>query len=88
MRGRAAVATLVVLTTLFLAPASALACPVCYGQIEGPAADGVNNGVMTMLAVVGMVQIGLVAMFVGMWRRNRRLQEGEEIPKVSNGGVR
>ena len=88
MRGRAVVAMLVVLTALLLVPSSALACPVCFGQIEGPAAEGVNNGVMTMLAVVGMVQFGLVTMFVGMWRRNRRLQEGEEIPKVSNGGVR
>ena len=85
---RRVVLGLAVAVLVLALPGAAYACPVCYGQIEGPAAEGVNNGVMTMLAVVGVVQFGFVAMFVGMWRRSRRLQQRKESFKLINGGVR
>ena len=69
-------------------PSAAEACPVCYGDIGGPAARGVNNGILTMLAVIGVVQIGFVAMFVGIWRRGKQLRERKESFKLIDGGVR
>ncbi len=70
-----------------LVPAVAAACPVCYGDIGGPAARGINNGILSMLAVVGVVQIGFVALFVGIWRRGKLLRERRESFKVIDGGV-
>lgn len=71
-----------------LVPSSAEACPVCYGDIDGPVARGVNNGILTMLAVVGVVQVGFVTMFVGMWRRGNRLRQHKESFKLIDGGAR
>jgi hypothetical protein len=67
-------------------PRIAEACPVCYGDIDGPVARGVNNGIMTMLGIVFMVQFGFVALFVGMWRRNKRLQAVRDSLTVIKGG--
>ena len=69
-------------------PSAAEACPVCYGDIGGPAARGLNNGILTMLAVVGVVQIGFVAMFVGIWRRGKQLRERKVSFKLIDGGMR
>lgn len=69
-------------------PTTALACPVCFGAAEGPMAEGVNNGILTLLGVVLVVQFGFVALFVGIWRRTRRLREQRERLKVINGGMR
>lgn len=63
---------------LLALPEAAEACPVCFGQAEGPAAEAVNRGVMVMLGVVGAVQFGFVALFVGIWRRGKRLAEREK----------
>jgi hypothetical protein len=67
-------------------PQVAEACPVCYGDIDGPVARGVNNGIMAMLGIVFMVQFGFVALFVGMWRRSKRLQAVRESLTVIKGG--
>lgn len=56
-------------------PQIAEACPVCFGDIGGPAARGVNNGILAMLGVVFTVQIGFAVMFVGIIRRGKRLQD-------------
>ncbi len=74
--------------TAVLVPSVAEACPVCYGDIDGPVARGINNGILAMLAVVGVVQVGFVTMFIGMWRRSKQLREHKESFKVIDGGVR
>lgn len=80
-------AALLVLATIVLAlPQTADACPVCFGDVDGPAARGVNNGILAMLGIVFSVQIGFVALFVGIWRRNKRLAELKESFKVIRGG--
>lgn len=71
-----------------LVPSVAEACPVCFGDIGGPAARGLNNGILAMLAVVGVVQIGFVMMFVGMWRRSKNLRQRKESFKLIDGGAR
>jgi len=76
-----------------LLPQIAEACPVCFGDIGGPAAEGVNNGIMTMLGVVFTVQVGFAVMFVGMVRRSKRpseekLPELEESPDATKRGER
>jgi hypothetical protein len=65
-------------TAVLLLPQVAEACPVCFGDIGGPAARGVNNGVLTMLGVVFGVQIAFAVMFVGIVRRSKKLSEINE----------
>ena len=62
-----AVAALLLIT---LAPV-AFACPVCFGAPDDPMVKGVNNGIWVLLSLVGLVQIGFVALFWSFWRRAR-----------------
>jgi hypothetical protein len=55
---------------ILLAPA-AFACPVCFGSPDDPMIKGVNNGIWVLLSLVGLVQIGFVALFWSFWRRAR-----------------
>ena len=43
-------------------PASLFACAACYGASDSPMAKGMNWGIFSLLAVVGMV-LGSVATF-------------------------
>lgn len=60
----------VVFALLLIAPA-AFACPVCFGSPDDPMVKGVNNGIWVLLGLVGVVQIGFVALFWSFWRRAR-----------------
>ncbi len=66
----------------------AAACPVCFGASDSPMAQGLNNGVFFLLAIVGMVQLGFVALFVSVRRRGKELQERKDSFEVINGGLR
>lgn len=69
-------------------PRIASACPVCFGEASGPMAEALNNGVLFMLGIVGVVQFGFVALFVGIWRRNKRVRERKETFEILDGGMR
>ena len=77
---------LAVIAAALLVPQVADACPVCYGDIDGPAARGVNNGVLTMLGVVISMQVFFGVMFVSMVRRAKRDSENNETSEASNKG--
>jgi hypothetical protein len=62
---------------VLLVPQVAEACPVCFGDIGGPAARGVNNGILTMLGVVFTVQIAFGVLFVGIMRRSKQHPEAD-----------
>ena len=87
MRRRVVLVAILAWTSVLI-PSVAEACPVCYGDIDGPVARGINNGILAMLAVVGVVQVGFVTMFVGMWHRGKQLRKERESFKVIDGGVR
>ena len=75
----AAVATL-------LTPA-AIACPVCFGGANG-GGQGMNAAIIFLLAVVGFVQLGFVALFFSFWRRARDLRRKRESFRLLEGGAR
>ena len=64
------------------------ACAVCYGAPGDPLVKGANNGIMFLLAVVGFVQIGFVAMFWSFWRRARAQRRLRDSLRVIEGGAR
>ena len=63
------------------------ACPFCYLASDQPVAQGMNNGILVLLGVVGSVQLGFVALFVAVWRRGRRYQEQKDSFEVIDGGL-
>lgn len=72
---------------LFLTP-DALACAVCYGAPGDPLVRGANNGIMFLLVIIGLVQVGFVAMFWSFWRRSRAQRSVRETLRVIEGGSR
>ena len=56
----------------------ATACPVCYGNSDSGAANGVNNAVLLLLGIVALVQVGFVALFYTFWRRSREIRQRRE----------
>ena len=80
------VATFAIVTVCAAQPA--MACPVCFGATDSPMAEGVNNGILVLLGVIGSVQVGFVALFVGIRRRGNHLEKNEESLEAINGGAR
>ena len=72
---------------LLLVPQIANACPVCFG---GPSSggEGMNAAIIFLLSVVGVVQLGFVALFISFWRRARELRRKRESFRLLEGGVR
>jgi hypothetical protein len=69
-----------------LLPSVAFACPVCFGDPNSNLTKGANNGVLFLLAIVGLVQIGFAALFWSFWRRSKELQRRKESFRVIEGG--
>ena len=70
-----------------MAPRVAQACAVCYGSAESGMTEGMNNGILSLLAVILAVQVGFVALFLGIRRRARQLREQNDRFQVIQGGT-
>lgn len=70
-----------VMAILVLAPA-ALGCPVCFGAPDDPMVKGVNKGIWVLLSLVGLVQLGFIAMFWSFWRRAKEQKRFRESLQV------
>ena len=53
------------------APKVVLACPVCFGALEGPIADGTNKAILVLLGITGAVLTGFASFFIYLIRRSR-----------------
>jgi len=49
--------------------------------------QGTSNGILFLLGVIGLVQIGFVALFVNFWRRARALRRRRESFHLIEGGA-
>ena len=76
------------LALLLGSAAVASACPVCVGDTDSQMAQGTNNAILFMLGMVGVVQGGLIALFVSVRRRTRQLRERREQFQLIEGGAR
>jgi hypothetical protein len=65
----------------------AWACPVCFGNPASPLTKGTSNGILFLLGIIGLVQIGFVALFVTFWRRARALRRRRESFHLIEGGA-
>ena len=69
-----------------LLPQAANACPVCFGGASS--GKGMDAAIFFLLAVVGLVQLGIVALFFSFWRRAKELRRKRESFRLLEGGVR
>lgn len=68
----------IVLAIVLLAlPEIAAACATCFGAPDAPATKGMNNAILALLAVVGVVWVGIGKVALDFRRRSKRLQEKE-----------
>lgn len=62
----------IALSLVFLHPASAEACAVCFGNPNSMAVKSANAAVLFMLVVVSALLVGFAGMFLSWARRDRR----------------
>lgn len=75
MKSRPTIATIFAALLMFQAASlHVAACAVCYGASDSPLAEGMNWGIMTLLAVIGSVLAGVVAFFVHAARKGAGLK--------------
>ncbi|MBW8876929.1 MAG: hypothetical protein JF614_18345 [Acidobacteria bacterium] len=56
-------------------PQAAVACATCYGAADAPMTKGMNNAILTLIALVGVVYVGIGKVFLDFRRRSRKLNE-------------
>ena len=57
-----------------LAPAKVFACAACYGgNIDSPMTDGMNWGILTLLAVLGTVLAAALTLLIYFIRKSEAL---------------
>jgi heme/copper-type cytochrome/quinol oxidase subunit 2 len=80
---------LVVLSAVcyLLSAVSVSACPVCFGDPNSAMTKGASNGILFLLGIIGIVQIGFVALFVTFWRRARAMRRRRESFHLIEGGA-
>jgi len=54
-------------------PRLAAACTACFGAADSPMVHGQNQAILALLAVVGVVQVGVVKVVWDFRRRAKRL---------------
>jgi hypothetical protein len=72
---------------IMLVANAASACPVCFG---GPnsLSKGMDAAIFFLLTIVGLIQIGFVALFWSFRRRAKELQRRREQFHLIEGGAR
>ena len=68
-------------------PVIANACPVCFGGSES-ISKGMDTAIWFLLSCVGLVQIGVVALFWSFRQRATELQRRREQFHLIEGGAR
>jgi len=62
--------------TVWLAlPRLAAACATCYGDPQAPMTKGMNNAILMLLGVVGVVWVGVGKVIWDFRQRSKRLEE-------------
>ncbi len=79
-----------VAAVLTLAPRTALACSVCFGQSDSPLALGINYGIFLMLGIIVVLWAAFGSFFIYLRRRARMLEAADRLadPGPTMAGVR
>jgi len=60
-------------------PAVAAACATCFGDPQAPATKGLNNAILMLLGVVGLVYVGIGKLFWEFRKRSKKLEEQQPV---------
>ena len=74
------------LLLLFLIASGAAACEACFGAADAPEVKGMNNAMLFLLGVIGLVQVGFVKLFWDFRQRARTIAERKEKFRIVQGG--
>ena len=67
---------LILLAFAWLAlPPAASACATCYGAADAPMTQGMNNAILFLIGIVGLVYVGIGKIFLDFRRRSKKLSE-------------
>lgn len=72
---------------LALSAEPAAACATCFGAEDSALTKGMNSAILTLLAIVAVVQVGFGAAFVAFIVRARRLRERKDRFRLIRGGA-
>lgn len=70
-------AVLAVVVLALAVPQIASACATCFGAPDAPMTKGMNNAILMLIGVVGLVYVGIGKVALDFRRRSRRLAEKE-----------
>lgn len=56
-------------------PGTAAACATCFGDPQAPMTQGMNNAILMLLGVVGLVYVGIGKLFWDFRKRSKKLEE-------------
>jgi uncharacterized membrane protein YphA (DoxX/SURF4 family) len=59
-------------------PQIASACATCFGAPDAPMTKGMNNAILMLIGVVGLVYVGIGKVALDFRKRARRLAEKEK----------
>jgi len=69
-------------------PTASAACAVCVGGVDSPMTEGMNNGILSLLGILGAVQLGFVGLFWRLRQKSRQLDKARENFRLIDGGAR
>lgn len=79
---------LTALASVLAVPGSLKACAACYGKADGPMAQAMNWGILTLLVVIVMVLAGVATFFVFLVKRSAKLSVTEAPSQLADAAVR
>lgn len=68
---------------LVAVPRVALACPVCFGRSDSPAAQAINMGIFVLLGMIGAVLAAFAYFMVYLNRRAKLVAKAEPVGQFS-----
>jgi hypothetical protein len=78
----------VLAATGLLAPQVVSACATCYGNPESAMTQGMNQAILFLLGIVGLLYVGFLKVFWDIRKRSRLLQARRQQPLPLEGGER
>jgi hypothetical protein len=66
-------------TLLLALPRIAAACATCYGAPDAPMTKGMNNAILLLIGVVGLMYVGIGKVIWDFRKRSKRLAEKQGI---------
>lgn len=78
MRRSGATAVFATVAMALALPEIAAACATCFGAADAPMTKGMNNAILALIGVVGLVCVGIGKVALDFRKRSKRLAEKEQ----------